>query len=97
MPPTVLVIGGGLAGLAAAVRLSAQNYAVTLVERSERLGGRLLCSGTDANHFDAIPPVLMGHHRATLALLKELGTADRASCRMISASSFYCPAGISSA
>lgn len=79
MPPTVLVIGGGLAGLAAAVRLSAQNYAVTLVERSERLGGRLLCSGTDANHFDAIPPVLMGHHRATLALLKELGTADRAS------------------
>ncbi|MBI5777018.1 MAG: FAD-dependent oxidoreductase, partial [Nitrospirae bacterium] len=73
---TVLIIGGGPAGLTAAWRLAAQGYAVTLIERSERLGGRLLCSGADANQFHAIPPVFMGHQAATLALLKELGTAD---------------------
>ena len=40
------------------------------------MGGRLLGGGATANQFDSIPPVLMGHHIATLALLKELGTAD---------------------
>lgn len=73
---TVLIIGGGPAGLTAAWRLATQGHAVTLIERSERLGGRLLRSGADVNQFHAIPPVFMGHQTATLALLKELGTAD---------------------
>ncbi len=60
------------------MRLSAKNYSVTLLEQHDRLGGRLLAGGTNAGRLDALPPVLMGHHRATLALLKELGTADRA-------------------
>lgn len=76
MPRTVLIIGGGPAGLTAAWRLATQGYAVTLVERSKRLGGRLLRSGASANPCDAIPPVFMGHQTATLALLKKLGTAD---------------------
>lgn len=76
MTRTVLIIGGGPAGLTAAWRLAAQGYAVTLIERSERLGGRLLRSGANAIQCDAIPPVFMGHQTATLALLKELGTAD---------------------
>lgn len=77
MPRTALIIGGGPAGLTAAWRLATQGYAITLIERSERLGGRLLrSSGADANQCDAIPPVFMGHQTATLALLKELGTAD---------------------
>ncbi|MEK7293769.1 MAG: hydroxysqualene dehydroxylase HpnE [Nitrospirota bacterium] len=78
MAHTVLIIGGGPAGLTAAWRLATQGYAVTLIERSERLGGRLLCSGADATQCDAIPPVFMGHQTATLALLKELGTTDPA-------------------
>ena len=76
MPRTALIIGGGPAGLTAAWRLSTQGYAVTLIERSERLGGRLLASGADAGRFDAIPPILMGYQTSTGALLKELGTAD---------------------
>ncbi len=75
---TVLIIGGGAAGLAAAARLSVRGYAVTLIEQHDRLGGRLLAGSAGADRLDALPPVLMGHHRATLALLKELGTADRA-------------------
>lgn len=76
MSRTALIVGGGPAGLTAAWRLATQGYAVTLIERSERLGGRLLCSGPDTDQFHAIPPVFMGHQTATLALLKALGTAD---------------------
>jgi len=77
MSPTALILGGGPAGLAAALRLSTHGHAVTLVERNDHLGGRLL-PGAVADPGDTIPPVFMGHHQATLALLKELGTADAA-------------------
>ncbi len=77
MSPTALIVGGGPAGLAAALRLSMQGHAVTLVEQNDRLGGRLL-SGSIPHAGDTIPPVFMGHHQSTLALLKELGTADAA-------------------
>ena len=40
MPHPVVVIGGGLAGLAAAARLAKIGHQVELYERSERLGGR---------------------------------------------------------
>jgi squalene-associated FAD-dependent desaturase len=76
MPRTALIIGGGPAGLAAALRLSTRGCSVTLVEQSDRLGGRLLPGGP-ADRFDALPPVFMGHHRATLALLRELGANAR--------------------
>jgi squalene-associated FAD-dependent desaturase len=77
MGRTVLIIGGGPAGLTAALRLCAGGQAVTLIEQHGHLGGRLLPRSA-AGHFDAIPPVFMGHHTATLALLQELGTAEAA-------------------
>jgi UDP-galactopyranose mutase len=39
MPDPVVVIGGGLAGMAAAARLAKAGHAVELYERSDRLGG----------------------------------------------------------
>ncbi|HEX9742862.1 MAG TPA: FAD-dependent oxidoreductase [Nitrospiraceae bacterium] len=77
MSPTALIIGGGPAGLAAALRLSTLGHHVTLIEQNDHLGGRLQ-SGGAADLCDAIPPVFMGQHKATLALLKELGKADAA-------------------
>ena len=40
---TVLVVGGGPAGLEAAVALGQRGYEVTLAEASTQLGGRVLC------------------------------------------------------
>lgn len=75
MRRTVLMIGGGPAGLAAALRLSALGYAVTLLERRSHLGGRLLAPHDGG--AEAIPPVILGCHQATLDLLETLGTADQ--------------------
>ncbi|MCU0527162.1 MAG: FAD-dependent oxidoreductase [Elainella sp. Prado103] len=40
-PKRVVVVGGGLAGLAAAYELSQRGFAVTLLERSPQLGGKI--------------------------------------------------------
>ncbi len=40
-PPTVVVVGGGIAGLAAATGLAERGVRVTLVEREDTLGGRV--------------------------------------------------------
>jgi len=68
----MLIIGGGAAGLTAALRLSGRGYEVTLLEQAGELGGRLIKAGTDA-----IPPVFLGCDQASLSLLKTLGTAGR--------------------
>ena len=39
--PTALVLGGGIAGIAAAVGLAERGVRVTLVEREAQLGGRV--------------------------------------------------------
>lgn len=42
MPEKVVVVGGGLAGLSAAARLSYHGYQVTLLEKAPKLGGRAM-------------------------------------------------------
>ncbi len=41
LDPRTLVVGGGAAGMSAALTLAGYGYPVTLVEKEERLGGRL--------------------------------------------------------
>jgi squalene-associated FAD-dependent desaturase len=62
MPERVLIIGGGLAGLAAATALAPRGFRVTLLESRNRLGGRA-SSFTDAatgQLIDACQHVSMG-------------------------------------
>ncbi len=72
----VVIIGGGLSGLAAAVRLSARKLRVAIVEQSARLGGRCY-SYTDERTGDVVDNgqhVLLGAYHHTLEYLELAGT-----------------------
>ncbi len=58
-----LVIGAGIAGLAAALRLRAQGWGVQVLERRSQLGGKLHCVEQDGYCFDAGPSFLTQPHR----------------------------------
>ncbi len=64
MSQSVLILGGGIAGLTAALSLAAQGHSVTVVEQGAHLGGRM---------WHAPPPVLLEAHGATWSLIKTLG------------------------
>ncbi len=64
--------------MAAAFALAQKGYAVTLLEERPRLGGGMVAPGPNGILLDALPPVVFGHHRATLQVLKELGTTRMA-------------------
>lgn len=74
----VVVIGGGFAGIAAAVALVKAGYAVRLVEARARLGGRAstLIDRTTGEPVDNGQHVLFGCYRDTLALVDDLGRRD---------------------
>lgn len=73
----IAVIGGGLAGIAAAVRLVDAGQSVTLVETSKRLGGRATSFVDPASglELDNCQHVLMGCCTHLMALYKRLGVA----------------------
>jgi phytoene desaturase len=56
--PHAIVIGSGFGGLAAAVRLGARGYHVTVLERLEQAGGRAAVFRQDGFTFDAGPTII---------------------------------------
>jgi len=56
--PTVVVIGSGFGGLAAAIRLLVKGYRVTVLERLDRPGGRAQVFRQDGFTFDAGPTIV---------------------------------------
>lgn len=56
--PHAVVIGAGFGGLAAAIRLSARGYRVTVLERLEQAGGRAAVFRQDGFVFDAGPTIV---------------------------------------
>ncbi len=56
--PHAIVIGSGLGGLAAAIRLGARGYRVTVFEKLEQPGGRASVFRQDGFTFDAGPTII---------------------------------------
>ncbi|MBP5997408.1 MAG: hydroxysqualene dehydroxylase HpnE [Azonexus sp.] len=69
----VAVIGGGWAGIAAAVELTASGATTTLYEAGRALGGRARSIAIDGRTLDNGQHILLGAYRDTLALMRQVG------------------------
>lgn len=81
MPKHVVVIGGGIAGLAAAATLADQNIQVTLLDAGSQFGGRTRGVAIEANsqvhQLDNGQHILLGAYRETLKLLIKVGVQEQ--------------------
>ncbi|HEX7010171.1 MAG TPA: hydroxysqualene dehydroxylase HpnE [Phycisphaeraceae bacterium] len=75
----VVVVGGGLAGIAAAIRLAQHRIPVTLIETRKRLGGRAtsFVDPATGDVLDNCQHVLIRCCTNLLALYRQLGVIDR--------------------
>ncbi|MGW7073914.1 protoporphyrinogen oxidase [Streptomyces sp. NPDC054871] len=73
----VVVIGGGIAGLAAAHRLLDTGARVTVLEASDRLGGKLLPGEIEGVRVDLGAESMLARRPEAVALAREVGLADR--------------------
>lgn len=67
------IVGGGWAGLAAAVRATQQGWRVRLLEAAPQLGGRARRIQHQGLALDNGQHILIGAYRDTLQLMRELG------------------------
>src|SRR5260370_20991960 len=77
-PRRVAVIGGGLAGIAAAIALAEAGADVTLLEARPRLGGATCSFGRDGLIVDTGQHVFLGSCSAYPGLLASLGLTPHA-------------------
>lgn len=73
---SVLVVGGGWAGLAAAVELARHAVPVTLLEASRQLGGRARAVRFGEHRVDNGQHLLLGAYTAVLEMLKVLAVRE---------------------
>lgn len=74
--PDVVVVGGGLAGIAAAMRLATAGADVTLLESRPRLGGATYSFQRGELTVDTGQHVFLRCYTAYLELLRQLGSLD---------------------
>ena len=77
-PPSVAVIGGGLAGITAAIALAEAGAAVTLLEARPRLGGATCSFSRDGLTVDTGQHIFLGCCTAYRDLLGKLGMTEHA-------------------
>jgi oxygen-dependent protoporphyrinogen oxidase len=75
--PPVVVVGGGIAGLTAALELAEGGAAVTLMEAAACLGGKIATSRVDGLVVEAGADSFLSTKPAGLALCQHLGITDR--------------------
>ncbi|MFC7327322.1 protoporphyrinogen oxidase [Marinactinospora rubrisoli] len=75
--PHVAVVGGGVAGLTAAYRLSRAGHPVTVLEGAPRLGGKLDASAVAGVPVDSGAESVLARRPEAVELMRELGLADQ--------------------
>src|SRR3954468_24545325 len=73
----VVVIGAGIAGLAAAHRLARRGAHVTVLEASDRVGGKLLPGEIAGARVDLGAESMLARRPEAVALAREVGLDDR--------------------
>ncbi|HZK59671.1 MAG TPA: FAD-dependent oxidoreductase, partial [Cryobacterium sp.] len=76
-PIDVIIVGGGIAGLATAYELHQRGVRFRLLERANRPGGVILTEQIQDFTFDAGPDALLIQKPAAITLCRELGLGDR--------------------
>jgi oxygen-dependent protoporphyrinogen oxidase len=72
-----VVVGGGIAGLAAAYELRQRGIEVQLLETAARVGGVVVTERVDGWVIDGGPDALLVHKPGAIDLCRELGLGDR--------------------
>src|SRR5918996_474285 len=73
----VVVVGGGIAGLTAALELAEEGVPVTVVEAADRFGGKIATNRVDGLVVEAGADSFLSTKPAGLALVERLGISDR--------------------
>ncbi len=74
---TVLVIGGGAAGLAAAISAASQGANVALIEKMDRVGKKILATGNGrCNMYNTQPPGYLGGADFAGRVLSKVGVKE---------------------
>jgi protoporphyrinogen/coproporphyrinogen III oxidase len=73
----VIVVGAGIAGLAAAYELSGRGVSCVVLERAARAGGVIFSEEVDGFTIDGGPDSLLVQKPAAIALCQEIGLGDR--------------------
>ena len=73
---TVVVVGSGASGLAAAFRLREAGYRVRLLERNHKPGGRMSTVQRDGFQIEEGPSGLTRAHRSILGIVDDAGLGD---------------------
>jgi hydroxysqualene dehydroxylase len=81
MPKHVVVIGGGMAGLAASSLLASRGIKITVLEAAEHLGGRARSVAIEFNsqvhQLDNGQHIMLGAYTETLKLLATIGVQEK--------------------
>lgn len=93
-PLKVAVVGGGYAGLAAAVELAGAGAQVTLFEAARQLGGRARSVAIEGQTLDNGQHLLLGAYRQTLRLMAIVGADATKRLQRTTLDLYYPSAGL---
>lgn len=75
--PDIVIVGGGIAGLAAAWELTRRGHRPLVLEQADRPGGVIRTERVDGFVIEAGPDAMLAQKPAAVDLCRELGLGDR--------------------